>query len=220
MTRLQITALSAALAVGAVAPLAAQDTSNARTSPDTSGYQGAAGVDTTAQGKPDSMWGYKVDTTAAENPPGYRGMERPSNVVPDSGVQQDTQHVKGRVTGAYSDSSWNDSTGAEQNPPGYRGMERPVGQDTSGAAAQGNAPDTTKVGDTSTRKPKKASERLHPGSDTASNAGVTGAADSADQSGMNDTSGMSGRHQNGSDTGSTSGQTQNQSTSDTSDTSQ
>jgi hypothetical protein len=212
MTRLQITALSAALTVGAVAPLAAQDTSNARTSPDTSAYQGAAGVDTSAQGKPDSMWGYKVDTTAAQNPQGYRGMERPSNVVPDSGVTQDTAHVKGRVTGVYSDSSWNDSTGAEQNPPGYRGMERPVGQDTSGAAAQGNAPDTTKVGDTSTRKPHKASQRMHPGSDTASKAGVTGAADSTDQSGMSDTSGMSGRHQNGD----TSSSTSQQSTSDTS----
>jgi hypothetical protein len=216
MTRLQITAFSAALAVGAVAPLAAQDTSNARTSPDTSAYQGAAGVDTSAQGKPDSMWGYKVDTTAAQNPPGYRGMERPSNVVPDSGIPQDTAHVKGRVTGVYSDSSWNDSTGAEQNPPGYRGMERPVGQDTSGAAAQGNAPDTTKVGDTSTRKPHQASRRMHPGSDTASKAGVTGAADSADQSGTNDTSGMSGRHENTTDSSSSSSQTQNQSTSDTS----
>ncbi|HEX6617428.1 MAG TPA: hypothetical protein VF046_14080 [Gemmatimonadales bacterium] len=200
MTGLQITALSAALAVGAVAPLAAQDTSNARTSPDTSAYQGAAGVDTSAQGKPDSMWGYKVDTNAAQNPPGYRGMERPSNVLPDSGIPQDTEHVKGRVTGVYSDSSWNDSTGAEQN------------QDTSGAAAQGNAPDTTKVGDTSTRKPHKASQRMHPGSDTASKAGVTGAADSAGQSGMSDTSGMSGRHQN-SDTSSSTSQ---QSTSDTS----
>lgn len=200
MTRLQITALSAALAVGAVAPLAAQDTSNARTSPDTSAYQGAAGVDTSAQGKPDSMWGYKVDTNAAQNPPGYRGMERPSNVVPDSGIKQDTEHVKGRVTGVYSDSSWNDTSGVKQNPPGYRGMERPVGQDTSGAAAQeNNAPDTTQVGDTTPRKPHKASQRMHPGSDTSGKAGVTGAADSADQSGMSDTSGMSGRHQNTSD---------------------
>jgi hypothetical protein len=51
MSRGQLTALMAALAVGAFAPrLAAQDTSATReTRPDTSGYNGTAGVDTTAQ---------------------------------------------------------------------------------------------------------------------------------------------------------------------------
>jgi hypothetical protein len=51
MSRAQLTALVTALAVGAFAPrLAAQDTSTTReTRPDTSGYNGTAGIDTTAQ---------------------------------------------------------------------------------------------------------------------------------------------------------------------------
>jgi hypothetical protein len=51
MSRGQLTALIAALALGAFAPrLAAQDTAAAgRARPDTSGYSGAAGVDTSAQ---------------------------------------------------------------------------------------------------------------------------------------------------------------------------
>ncbi len=51
MSRAHLTALMTALAVGAFAPrLAAQDTSTTReTRPDTSGYNGTAGIDTTAQ---------------------------------------------------------------------------------------------------------------------------------------------------------------------------
>lgn len=51
MSRAQLTALMTALAVGAFAPrLMAQDTSTTReTRPDTSGYNGTAGIDTTAQ---------------------------------------------------------------------------------------------------------------------------------------------------------------------------
>jgi hypothetical protein len=51
MSRAQLTAVMTALAVGAFAPrLVAQDTSTTReTRPDTSGYNGTAGVDTTAQ---------------------------------------------------------------------------------------------------------------------------------------------------------------------------
>jgi hypothetical protein len=51
MSRGQLTAIIAALALGAVAPqLAAQDTSAAgRSRRDTSGYSGAAGVDTSAR---------------------------------------------------------------------------------------------------------------------------------------------------------------------------
>ena len=51
MSRAQLTALMTALPVGAFAPrLAAQDTSTTReTRPDTSGYNGTAGIDTTAQ---------------------------------------------------------------------------------------------------------------------------------------------------------------------------
>jgi len=63
MSRGQWTAFMAAVAVGAFAPrLAAQDTSATReTRPDTSGYNGTAGVDTTA---PPGRVG-AIDTSAA-----------------------------------------------------------------------------------------------------------------------------------------------------------
>jgi hypothetical protein len=75
-------------------------------------------------------------TAAAQNPQGYRGMERPANVLPsDSGQAQDTSAgaVEDRVTGTYEDSAWKDTTGAAQNPAGYRGMERPAGIDSAAA---------------------------------------------------------------------------------------
>jgi len=51
MSRVQLTAIITALTVGVFAPrLAAQDTSTAgKARPDTSGYNGTAGVDTSAQ---------------------------------------------------------------------------------------------------------------------------------------------------------------------------
>ena len=159
---------------------------------DTSG-QAQAKAD--SQAKPDSMWGYTVDTTAAQNPQGYRGMERPSNVVPAdsevSGRERSPEAVEGRVTGAYSDSSWQDTSATRQNPPGYRGMERPVGQDTSNGAAAGDA-DSTRVGEDTPKAPKEATNRLHPGGDTAAQAGVSGAAEGDTAT---DTTGMTGRRQ-------------------------
>jgi hypothetical protein len=137
MTRLQLTALVAALAVGVVGPLAAQDSSTTRpTSPDTSGYQGAAGVDTTA--RPGSVGA--IDTT---------------------------------MGGASDTAGWHRTAG-----------------DTT-------APDSTKPGDRSTRKPRHHERRMHPGSDTAAARSGAGAGTSAtsDTSGMTDTTGMPGRRQ-------------------------
>lgn len=137
MSRSHLTALIAALAVGAAAPLAAQDTSAARpTPPDTSGYQGAAGVDTSgAPGRVGAM-----DTT---------------------------------MGGAADTAGWRRTTG-----------------DTT-------APDSTRPGDRSTRKPRHHERRMHPGSDTAAARSGTGVDTSAvtDTSGMSDTSGMEGRRQ-------------------------
>jgi len=68
MSRGQLTAVITALAVGALAPrLAARDTSTAgQARPDTSGYNGTAGVDTSAQpGRVGAM-----DTTGAAGPTG------------------------------------------------------------------------------------------------------------------------------------------------------
>jgi hypothetical protein len=135
MTRFQLTALVAALAVGAVGPLAAQDSSTTRpTSPDTSGYQGAAGVDTTA---------------------------RPGSV----GASDTT------MGGASDTAGWHRTAG-----------------DTT-------APDSTKPGDRSTRKPRHHERRMHLGSDpSAARSGARPAATS-DTSGMTDTTGMPGRRQ-------------------------
>lgn len=137
MMRLHLTALVAALAVGAAAPLAAQDTSTAQpTPPDTSGYQGAGGVDTTAQ--PGRIGA--IDTT---------------------------------MGGAADTAGWHRAAG-----------------DTT-------APDSTKPGERTTRKPRHHEQRMHPGSDSAaarSGAGVNTSAKS-DTSGVTDTTGMQGRRQ-------------------------
>jgi len=97
MSRAQLTALMTALAVGAFAPrLTAQDTSTTReTRPDTSGYNGTAGIDTTAQpGRVGALDSSRVgldsmrsgaDTVAM---PGGAG--RDSTSPPDSGSMSDS----------------------------------------------------------------------------------------------------------------------------------
>ncbi|MGI9041178.1 MAG: hypothetical protein ACR2HK_08775 [Gemmatimonadales bacterium] len=105
----------------------------------------AEAQETQRQGEQDSTkWGYSTDSTPeVQNPPGYRGMERPSNVFTDSAGQDSAAAdssgrdsagaVEDRVTGTYDDSTWQDTSAARQNPAGYRGMERPVGDDTTKA---------------------------------------------------------------------------------------
>ncbi|HXE58977.1 MAG TPA: hypothetical protein VNK43_13335 [Gemmatimonadales bacterium] len=62
----------------------------------------------------------------AENPPGYRGMERDTTMMPPGGRADTTQGVydtldyrRQRDTTGVSGQQ-----GQQQNPPGYRGMER------------------------------------------------------------------------------------------------
>jgi hypothetical protein len=101
MSRAQLTALMTALAVGAFAPrLMAQDTSTTRETrprPDTSGYNGTAGIDTTAQ-------------------PGRVGALDSSGVGLDtmrSGA--DTMALPGRAdSGPIDSSSMSDSTSVSQ----------------------------------------------------------------------------------------------------------
>lgn len=75
-----------------------------------------------------TQWGRQTDRNPeVQNPPGYRGMERPTNVFPpDSGEARNTNSgaVEDRVTGTFDDTTWQDTTGAAQNPSGYRGMGR------------------------------------------------------------------------------------------------
>lgn len=175
-------AAAAALALPAVAR--AQDT--AQQAQDTS----MQAQDTTRQAQGDtSQWGYPTDTSGVQNPPGYRGMERPTNVFPPDTAGDTTEQadVGDRVTGTYQDSAWDDTTGAKQNPPGYRGMERPVGEDTSAAGQQDTSAtgqhdtgaagqhdtnttgraaeetsggDTTRVGETTPKTPEDPTRRL------------------------------------------------------------
>lgn len=126
--------LVTALAIGAPGSVAAQDTTAQQ---DT--MQSAARSDTT--GTDSTRWGYDVERNAgAQNPPGYRGMERPAGIIdsagPDSVAQAD-------ATSRTSQLQRQDSLGQpNQNPPGYRGMERPVGTDSS----MGQSTDTAAAG--------------------------------------------------------------------------
>jgi hypothetical protein len=80
-----------------------------------------------------TKWGYKVDRKSEDqNPPGYRGMERPSNVLPPDSARNDSG-APADATSRVNQMERQDSLpqGAHQNPPGYRGMERPAALDSA-----------------------------------------------------------------------------------------
>jgi hypothetical protein len=111
-------------------------------------HKGAAAQDST-------KWGYKVDSSSTnQNPPGYRGMERPANALPadsGSGAKADTTAPADATSRINQRARQDSSSGAGQNPPGYRGMERPAGLDTARAVgnqdsvSQNNSGDTTRA---------------------------------------------------------------------------
>jgi hypothetical protein len=147
-------ALAAALAFAMVGSAFAQDTTETgraaidTTEPaagaiDTAGVDTAgvdtAGVDTSAV-TDTSAARDTTDTSAVQNPPGYRGMERDTTLFPaEGGAPATPEEAAEQTTGVYKDSAAGDTSGAQQNPQGYRGMERPVegdttaGEDTTGA---------------------------------------------------------------------------------------
>lgn len=87
-----------------------------------------------------TQWGYDVNADpSVQNPPGYRGLERPAGLpdttMADTGVadEMDRTGQMQRQEGA--------DTATDQNPPGFRGLERPAElsdtaavQDTAAAA--------------------------------------------------------------------------------------
>ena len=80
-----------------------------------------------------TKWGYTTDRDpAVQNPPGYRGMERPVNVFPPDSAAGDSA-APASATSRTSQMQRQDSLGgtSQQNPPGYRGMERPVRPDSA-----------------------------------------------------------------------------------------
>jgi len=97
----------------------------------------------------------KVDSSSKnQNPPGYRGMERPANALPadsGSGAKADTTAPADATSRINQRARQDSSSGTGQNPPGYRGMERPAGLDTARAVgnqdsvSQNNSGDTTRA---------------------------------------------------------------------------
>lgn len=161
--------LVVALAFAAAAPAIAQDTTEAGgarfdTTEAGAGAIDTAGADTSGQMDRDtsavsdtaamsdtSAVRDTTDTSAVQNPPGYRGMERDTTIFPPKDQPSATpEQVEDRTTGTYEDSAWRDTTGAEQNPAGYRGMERPAGED-SAAGHDGAHP--SGAGDTTAQTP-------------------------------------------------------------------
>jgi len=121
------------LALLAVTPAAAaQSTSSTRQ--DSSVSQSTADSQSIADStRSDSTkWGYAVDSSSKnQNPAGYRGMERPTNLLPDSGTARDSS-APADATSRINQRERQDSLGGQsQNPPGYRGMERPTPEDSS-----------------------------------------------------------------------------------------
>jgi hypothetical protein len=135
-------AIAAAAGLALPASLGAQETQRSADTAamrDTSTTAAAQG-DSAARDSP--RWGRSANSDPqVQNPPGYRGMERPVNVFPPKDGQDTSTAgaVEDRATGTYDDSAWNDTSAARQNPAGYRGMERAVGRtgaDTMGTEAE------------------------------------------------------------------------------------
>ena len=171
-------------AIAAAALLAIPATAGAQ---ETQRTDTAAAQDTAAMGRAQmdsagqdtTQWGYETNKDPeVQNPPGYRGMERPVNVFPpDSGADSaKAGRVEDRATGTYDDTTWNDTTGAQQNPAGYRGMERPVGGDTSSATGRS---DTSSMSDTSAARQPADTGSAAAGARTESDTGSMAGNDSA-----------------------------------------
>jgi hypothetical protein len=141
--------LTACLSVGAALTLAAtaeaQDTTQAGAAPlpQDSAPTGQAQGDTL--GGDSTKWGYPVDTSAQQNPPGYRGMETPDDSLGDS--------TRIRSSAGVGDSS---STGTSSS-----GTGAVPSSGSTGASSSGVAPDTTLPGDQSPRQPENEEERIH-----------------------------------------------------------
>ncbi|HET6578663.1 MAG TPA: hypothetical protein VFG66_10080 [Gemmatimonadales bacterium] len=182
MTRLHLTALVAALAVGAAAPLAAQDTSTAQpTPPDTSGYQGAGGVDTTAQpgriGAIDTTMGGAADTAGWHRATG--DTTAPDSTQPGERTTRKPRHHEQRMHPG------SDSAAARSGA----GVDTSATSDTSGltdtTGMQGRHPsDSTQAGSTDSPQDDGSSS-----SDSSSNGWTNSAGGAAPQPAENGAAG-------------------------------
>lgn len=143
MSKAHLTALAAALAIGAFAPrLAAQDTSSAGMArPDTSGYTGAGGVDTSATpgrvGATDTIRVGGGDSAAA----GADTLGLPGDTVTDS-------------TGAPAASDTSGMTGRRPTPTKPGSTESPTGTTSPATSPSSTSPSgTSPSGGTSPSSP-------------------------------------------------------------------
>lgn len=146
-----------------VASVQAQE-SEAQQSDTTMQPPSAIAVQDSAQ-QDSTVWGTSANRNPdVQNPPGYRGMERPVNVFPpDSGRASDSLSAANGTT-RVTQMQRQDSAGSpNQNPPGYRGMERPVatdsavvqqGETTAGKAQAGKADKKKRVTERADRESK------------------------------------------------------------------
>jgi hypothetical protein len=146
MSRVHLTALVAALAVGTVAPrLAAQDTSSAAggSRRDTSAYTGAGGIDTSA--RPGRVGADTISGGAADTA-GLTGAARDSTKVGQQTPRQSsTEERRLRPSKNKSGAAGQDTSSA----PGRADADStgPLGSSDS-SGMRGRHPDSTRVGDT------------------------------------------------------------------------
>lgn len=104
------------------------------------GKQDTAAAQSRGAGTDSTKWGYPTDRTPeVQNPPGYRGMERPIGTFPADSAPQRDSTASASATSRVNQMRRQDSlqSGAHQNPPGYRGMERPAGLDSAASDTAG-----------------------------------------------------------------------------------
>jgi len=123
----RVLALVVGLAAAAVGSAYAQDTTET----------GRATIDTTAP-EPGAIDSSEVDTSTThdttdtsgvQNPPGYRGMERDTTIVPDSGsLPADTGAVEDQATGADT-ASEGGTEPMKENPAGETAGQTPYSRE-------------------------------------------------------------------------------------------
>lgn len=151
--------LTACLSLGAALTLAAtaeaQDTSQAGAAPMPQDSAPTTQMQGDTLGGDSTKWGYPVDTSAPQNPPGYRGMERP---VTDSVADTSSTSRGAAYNGTGRDSTRIHSSSTDSS-----------GTDTtrSGKSTTSAAPDTTLPGDPNPRQPESPERRIHTDSMTA-----------------------------------------------------
>jgi hypothetical protein len=131
--------LGAALAFAATAE--AQDTTQAGAAPMPADSAPTSQARGDTLGGDSTKWGYPVDSTAQQNPPGYRGMETPTT---------DTLRDSTRI---------HPSSGAGDSTRGTGAAPARTDSSVTGAAR-----DTTLPGDQSPRRPDGQERRIHPDS--------------------------------------------------------